>query len=631
MCGIYGFKSQLFSQIEQKNILTKMGKILYHRGPDDSGEFINQNLAMGMRRLSIIDVKKGKQPIYSNDKNLIIVFNGEIYNYKEIRRSLEKKGYKFRTNTDTEVIVNLYQDKGLKCLDELNGMFSFAIYDINKDEVFIARDRFGIKPLYYSFQNNEFIFSSELKGITQYPNVELIINLKSLDLYLTMESIPAPLTIYKNIFKLEQGCYLLLRKNKLKIKKWYSLNYQPKFKSLSIDGYIEKLDYLIDNSVKLRTISDVPLGAFLSGGIDSSLICYYLSRNVKKVNTFSIGFEDNTFDESTYAEKTADFFNTNHHKKIFSPTDLIQSLPSIIDQMDEPFADASLLPTYLLSKFTREKVTVSLSGDGADEVFGGYPTYYARKLSNWIPKWSHKILQNAVDKLPVSDDNITFDFKAKTFMKHLDKHPDLRHIYWLGSFDYTQKRQVFGQKINQELFKKDYVQELIKSHMINCNTDQNWERSLWLDMRFYLQDNMLTKVDRASMMNSLEARVPFLDHRIVEYVARIPSRLKYKGSISKYILKKVASNHLPNKIINRKKKGFGIPIAKWIKNDLRGVFEDTFLNNTSSHEYFNSRALEKLLMDHLSNKKDNRKQLWTLFIFMNWHQTHSKKHPLENQ
>ena len=614
MCGIFGFSSPL-STDDQSSVLREMGNCLIHRGPDDHGYFQKNHIGMGMRRLSIIDLQSGKQPIYSNNGNCVIVYNGEVYNYKDLRTDLEDRGYHFHTETDTEVIVNLYQEKGVDCLHDLNGMFAFAVYDIQKDELFLARDRFGIKPLYYLFENNSFVFGSELKAVIQYPAVNTTISLEAVDLYLTFDYVPAPWSIFENINKLEQGHYVTLKNGKLNKKQWYQLTFAPKFDSDKATDYLEKLDYLIQEAVRRRTVSDVPLGGFLSGGIDSSLISHYLVKSSNTpLKTFSIGFDEPSFDESRYARQMADHLGTEHHEKIFSVDDMKNLIPNIFESMDEPFADASLLPTYFLCSYAKENVTVALSGDGGDEVFGGYPTYYARKLAEQIPPWTYSILKYGANLLPVNDDNISFDFKAKKFTEALKYDPDVRHQYWLGSFNHSQKQSLFSNDVKNKLNGKDILTGLVKNQMQDCDTEDNWERSLWQDMRFYLQDNMLVKVDRASMMNSLEVRVPLLDHEVVEFSARIPAKFKYRNTQSKYILKRMAEHHLPNEIVYREKKGFGIPIAKWLKKELKTQFDDMVENSELCEHLFDSDYLLKLQDDHLNNRKDNRKLLWAVLV-----------------
>lgn len=620
MCGIFGFYTNKISADDQISILKHMGERLIHRGPDAEGYFTHNHMAMGMRRLSIIDLETGKQPIFSCDKSHVIVFNGEIYNFRELRKDLKEKGYQFQTKSDTEVVVNMYQEKGAESLQDFNGMFAFALYDETKDELFIARDRFGIKPLYYCYQNDTLVFASEIKALLCYPSISREISADALDLYLTFEHVPAPYSIYKNIHKLEQGHYLILKNGRLIKKRYYKISYGNKHTSRNTAEYIEDLDLLINSAVKRRTISDVPFGAFLSGGIDSALIAYYLVKNSsKKVKTFNVAFEDKSFDESHYSRQVADHLCTDHHEHVFTTDDLIKSLPAILDNMDEPFADASLLPTALLSRFTRENVTVALSGDGSDEIFAGYPTYYARKLAQYVPKWVYPLMRIGANVLPVNDDNISFDFKVKKFIEGLGNPPDLRHQIWLGSFAPVQKLEIFSKDTLNTLEDKTSVSNLVRSHMRTCDTESNWERSLWLDMRFYLQDNMLVKVDRASMMHSLEVRVPYLDHQLVEYAIRIPAKYKYNGRVSKYILKKLASVYLPENIVKRPKKGFGIPIAKWMKHELRSHFQEILSEDRiNTQGFFNGRNVKSLLNQHLLNKKDNRKLLWTLYIFSLW-------------
>jgi len=620
MCGIAGFISQKFGQKEKSDILKKMCDKIRHRGPDSDGYFVMDAYGIGMRRLSIIDVDTGDQPIFNEDKSLAIVFNGEIYNYRELREKAIAKGHIFKTQSDTEVILHLYEEEGTHCLDKLNGMFAFAILDLKLDLIFLARDRFGIKPLYYYHKDNDFVFASELKSILEFPTVQKKLNLEALNYYLTMESVPAPLTIFQDIHKLEQAHFFEISEDKIKKQQYYFVNYHPKFTDRNISFYVDELDWLIEKSVERRKISDVPIGSFLSGGIDSSLIASYMNRYFDgKLNTFSIGFEEKSFDESNYARKVAKHLGTVHHEKIFTPKDMMDILPEIIDKMDEPFADASILPTYLLSKFTRENVTVALSGDGGDEVFAGYPTYFARKIGDYIPSFFYYFLKPFVSILPTSDRNISFDFKAKRFVAGLPYSNDIRHQIWLGSFDTKQKSLLYSEEVNNIFGDKVENFDLIQQHMKKCQTELNWERSLWLDMRFYLQDNMLVKVDRASMLNSLEVRVPFLDNEVVEFMARVPAHLKYRGRTSKYILKQLAKKYLPDDIINRPKKGFGIPVAKWIKNELKQEMLDTFDERKIKRQnIFDYSYVDLLFKKHLQGKQDNRKLLWTLYIFQKW-------------
>ena len=621
MCGIAGIKSNKYSQSKKSQIVYNMCNKIIHRGPDSDGYFVSDDYALGMRRLRVIDLETGEQPVFNHDKSLVIIFNGEIYNYRQLKEYLEKLGYVFQTNGDTEVILNLFEEEGIHCLDKLNGMFAFAILDIPQHRLLVARDMLGIKPLYYYYDNGNFAFASELKAILEFPLIKRELNYEALNYYLTFENVPAPLTIFKNINKLEPGNYLEITKKEITKNQYYYLNFQPKLNKRELSFYIDELDCLLDKAVDKRTASDVPLGCFLSGGIDSSLITAYLTKNsLEKVKTFSIGFKEKSFDESNYARIVANHLHTQHFEKIYTPRDLIGGMEHIVKQLDEPFADASILPTYLLSQFARQEVTVALSGDGSDEIFGGYPTYFAHKVANILPPFLRKILEPLANMLPVSDENISLDFKIKKFISGLKYDKYIRHQIWLGSFDIIQKMKLFSNESKQVLGDKVNNFDIIQKYMQSCNTEKNWEQVLWLDMRFYLQDNMLVKADRASMMNSLEVRVPFLDHEVVDFMTRVPTRLKYKGRVSKYLLKQLAQKYLPKEIIQRPKKGFGIPVAKWIKKELKDEFLATLSKEAiNKHQIFDYNFIKNLLDQHFANKQDNRKLLWTLFMFQKWY------------
>ena len=618
MCGIYGFSTK--QTLDNKSdILRKIGIKNRLRGPNHSGKYLTNDIALGIERLSILDIDKGNQPIFSNNKKFIIVHNGEIYNYLELRNDLEKSGYIFYTDTDTEVIVNLYQHIGLSLLPLLNGMFSFCIYEIETKKLVICRDRFGIKPLHYFYNHSDIIFSSQLDGILKHPLVENNISADSIDLFLTMDFIPAPYTIYKNIKKLEHGHYLIWSNKKLKIKKWYEFSYNPKIYLKCEKEYIEKLDNLIDNAVKLRMRSDMPIGAFLSGGLDSSLITSYMSKYHKSpLKTYNISFNDQSFNEGDYAFLVSEFIDTDHYSEFFDNKKMLEILPEIWSLMDEPFSDASLLPTFFLSKITSKEVSVALSGDGGDEIFAGYPTYLGHKIANQIPQLIIPFIKLLVNKLPTNYDNISLDFKLKKFCNSLEFKSSLRHQYWLGSFDDHFKKRSYTKSFRNMLSIDNNTEKILDSYLSNKNL-LDWETHLYQDMRFYLQDDMLVKVDRASMANSLEVRVPFLDHNIVEFMAQSPKNIKYPNITSKYILKKLAKKYLPQKIINRSKKGFGIPLAKWFCNHLKDDLIDIIHNSDSFINSIFNKKDNILLMDaHFDKKVDHRKKLWSLFVLENW-------------
>ena len=620
MCGIYGFNSN-FDKSKKLEILKRMGNSLSHRGPDYSGSYIDDNLAMGIERLSVLDIKNGLQPVFSNNKRFVIVYNGEIYNHLELRKDLHKSGYIFKTNSDTELLVNLFQHKGIACLSDLNGMFAFAIYDIKKKEIFIARDRFGIKPLYYHKKGKTFSFASELKGLLCFSEIDKTISPESIDLFLTMEYVPAPYSIYKEIYKLEQGHYLIVSDAGIKKKKWYEFDYQPKTILKTKEEYIDEIDYLINKSVKMRTLSDVPFGSFLSGGLDSSLISYYLSSiQNKPIKTFNISFEDSSFDESNHANTIASYLGTDHTSEVFSRERMIDILPLIWEMMDEPFSDPSLLPSFLLSQLTKNDVTVALSGDGGDEVFAGYPTYLAHRLVKLIPKSSYQILAAISDKLPINNRNMSFDFKLRQFTKGLGVNSSVMHQFWLGSFNTIEKMNNYTSQFKNQLTKNENLEFIVKEHMKDVSTNIGWEKHLYQDFRFYLQDDMLVKVDRSSMANSLEVRIPFLDHNIVEYMAKVPSSFKYNFLTSKYLLKKLGEKYLPRDIVYRPKKGFGIPVADWLLTTLKKPMEN-IVNNPNSfiNSIFNKKYTQNLFANHINKKQNNRKLLYTLFTLENWY------------
>jgi asparagine synthase (glutamine-hydrolysing) len=627
MCGITGYidfhSSALgrFSPDEHHRQLLKMNDAIVHRGPDEDGYYHNANYHLAMRRLSIIDLTTGRQPIFNEDKTIAIVFNGEIYNFHELKRDLEKQGHSFRTHSDTEVIVHLYEQYGFECVKKLTGMFSFALHDQNKDLLFCSRDRVGEKPFHYYFENGMFVFGSEIKSILQMPMIPNELDYGALNAYLTFEYVPAPRSIYKNIYKLQQGHSLILQRGQLRIEKYWGLDQihhrfngalPPESESIAT------LEELLKKSVEMQMISDVPLGAFLSGGLDSSMVTAMMTRfSEGKVNTFNIAFDDASFDESSYARRVAKHLQTDHHEEVLNPQKLLDIIPDVFSRLDEPFADASLIPTYLLSKFTKEHVTVALSGDGSDELFAGYPTYRAHILARNFPKILHPAFKHLADLLPVNDDNISFDFKVKKFISGIPYSVHERNQIWLGSFEPHQKCLLLNKNTKSQIADNEFA--FLTDHLSQCRSDDFLNRILYQDMRFYLQDNMLVKVDRASMMASLEVRVPFLNHQLVEFVYGLPSYLKLHRSTSKYLLKKLAEKYLPSEIVHRNKKGFGIPVAKWIKKDLKTIFFEYLSESRIRREgIFEPAYVSGLMNDHLNNKRDNRKPLWTLFVFQLW-------------
>jgi asparagine synthase (glutamine-hydrolysing) len=629
MCGIVGFLTSKATNVPEYDVLQKMRDILIHRGPDDYGEYLRPLdekgpfVFLGHRRLSIIDLTGGHQPLSNEEGTVWVIFNGEIYNFKELREELKCRGHQFRTHSDTEVIAHAYEEYKEGCFRYLNGMFAIAIWDEERKRLVLARDRLGKKPLYYSFINETFLFASELKAIMICPAFPRKVAPSSLMKYLFFEFIPCPHTIFKDAQKIPAASYLVWDRKKIEVKQYWSpFDPQKGEKNLSEDEAELRMMELLKESVKRRLISDVPLGVFLSGGIDSSAITALAQKEVPgRIKTFSIGFEDPSFDESKYASLASKYIGTEHHEQMMTPTDLLNIVPGLPDILDEPMADASILPTYLLSKFTRAHVTVALGGDGGDELFAGYPTYLAHKLANQYGrylKFFHPTLNYFGNLLPVSDDNISFDFKVKKFLSGIGYPDGIRNSVWLGSFPFLEIEKVLSPDIHRQL-RRDQLFEEISIYEGEYPYDDRLTKLQYLDLKLYFQESILVKVDRASMACSLEVRAPFLDHELVEFVMGLPSEWKLKGFTSKYILKKALANWLPGEVIKRPKKGFGVPIAKWVKGPLKQLFEDLLSYDRIKQEGFlNPSYVTTLLQDHLINKKDNRKQLWTLLVWELW-------------
>jgi len=617
MCGICGY----FGKGDQE-ILKKMTEQLHHRGPDDEDFYINQNIGLGHKRLSIIDTSSaGKQPISNEKKNIFVVCNGEIYNYQNLKSELSHK-HRFVSHCDTEIIVYLYEEIGPKVFSKLNGMFAIAIYDKKKNKIILARDRIGKKPLYWGIFSHSLIFASELKALIQHPFFKKELDLKSLNKYLIYEYVPTPHSIFKNVYKLEPGHYLEWDGQKINKECFWEIKF-PTPKNEPKNKILDNLDNLINESVKTRLVSDVPLGIFLSGGLDSSTIAYYAQKNnLQKIKTFSIGFKEKSFDESKYARQVADFLGTEHYEKILNAQDSLDLIPQIANLLDEPLADSSIIPTFLLSKFTREHVTVALGGDGGDELFCGYDTFQAHKFANIYEKIPIFLRRNFIEKiamnLPVSFNNLSSDFKIKKFITGFYSQREYCNQKWLGAFDRNQRSKLFTSEVWHELQKENEFED-IDNYLNNFDNNNFYNQLIFLYLKTYLLDDILVKVDRASMFNSLEVRAPLLDYNVIEYVNNLPINLKLKGFTRKHILKKLMENKLPRDIVYRKKKGFGIPLSYWFLDVLKPFVLETLNENKIKRQgLFNCQYINKVLQDHFSRQKDNRKLIWTLLVFEMW-------------
>jgi len=621
MCGITGIVDINNTDIS-RDVLKKMNDRLISRGPDDEGFYFSNHVGFGHRRLSIIDIASGQQPMISKDGRFTIILNGEIYNFLELRAQLEKQGVQFKTNSDTEVLLELFIKKGADCLNDLNGMFAFAIWDEEKNKLFAARDRMGKKPFYYTLVDNKFIFASELKAILEYPGVKREFDPIAVQHFFTYEYVPAPYSIIKGISKLRQAHSLTFQSGKVEIKPYWN---QPFGETIDDDEKTasKKLLDLLDQATQYRLISDVPVGVFLSGGIDSSAVVAMIARHKpgKDIKTFAINFQEASYDESLYSSTVAKHFKTDHHEKTLTSSLMLDILPQVMDYMDEPFADGSILPTYLLSQFTRENVTVALGGDGSDELFAGYPTFFANRVANVYQKFPavfKKAAHGAAKLLPSSDKNMSLDFKARQFLSGADYDGVLKNQIWLSAFNLDDQKSLYGNSFLRKVQNSDSLQ-LIRDEMKRCVSPLSGDQLLYFYQKFYMCDDILVKVDRASMAHSLEVRAPFLDVNVVDYVCRLPYALKLKGVTTKYILKKAIHRHLPAMITQRSKKGFGIPISGWLKNELKPILLDTLSKKRiESDGIFNWDFVNQVTQEHLNGKRNNRKQLFSLLMFHFW-------------
>ena len=628
MCGICGFVSANNLSMANGDIISGMLSSIRHRGPDDEGVFVDGNAAIAVKRLSIIDLVSGHQPIHDENKRFWVCANAEIYNYLELREQLREKGHRFYTNTDTEVIAHLFEEYGPDCARELEGMFAFAVWDSQKKELFLCRDRFGMKPLYYSSACGSLIFASEPKAILKFPGVSRGIDPVALDEYLTFEYVPATRSIFRDIRKLPAGCRMVYKNRDIKISRYWDIDLAARNTAITEAQAREELLARLKDSVRKHLRSDVSLGVFLSGGIDSGLVtalsCGFLPA--EKLKTFSIGFAEDSFDESDYIRRVCELYQTRHYHQVFTCRDLIGLIPEAAGFLDEPLADASFFPTYMLSKFARRNITVALSGDGGDELFAGYPTYQAHKLAgyyNRIPAFLRKGLDNIAGGLPVSMRNFSFDFKAKKFISAYSLTAHKRHIAWMGAFMEEDKAALYSGLMKEQRFAEDAASRVIKDYLPAAREPGSLDSMQYLDIKTYLQDDILVKTDRASMANSLEVRLPYLDHRLVEFVFSLPEHLRLRGLESKHILKKIAAPFLPAGIIKRGKKGFGVPIGSWIRSDFKELILDHLSEDKIRRQgLFDPGCVKGILDQHFRKKADNRKKIWTILMFELWAETY---------
>ncbi|HNQ15912.1 MAG TPA: asparagine synthase (glutamine-hydrolyzing), partial [Pyrinomonadaceae bacterium] len=553
-------------------------------------------------------------------KSVVVVMNGELYNFREVRADLEERGHKFETHSDTEILPHLYEEFGDAMLDQINGMFAFALWDKLRERMLIARDRFGEKPLYYGVFDGTLVFGSELKVLLANPLVKTELNLDAVRQFLSFDYVPAPASIYKNIFKLPAAHCLTVENGKVSTKRYWNLTWEKS--ESDFDSKTEELRTLLADAVRMRLVSDVPLGILLSGGIDSSTVAAYATQfSTERVKTFSIGFEEDSFDESKFARQVAEHLGTEHYEERLSVGKAADLISQIGTWLDEPMSDGSLIPTFLLSRFVRRHVTVALGGDGGDEIFAGYPMYWAHRVARAyerIPKAIRSgMIEPVVNSLPVSTKNMSFDYKAKRFVAASKYDLVTRHHSYFGSFSPDGQRRVLSRDVLEQTEEDVYrsARELLRI----CDATNDIEKMQFLDINYYMAEDILTKVDRASMAVSLEVRAPFLDPRVAQFAASIPIDYKLKGNKGKYILKKAVEPLLPASILKRPKKGFGIPIAEWLKGRLNPLLHDLLdPSRLRDQGLFDPKFVAKLIGEHESGAASHHKQLWTLLVFQLW-------------
>jgi asparagine synthase (glutamine-hydrolysing) len=613
LCGIAGFTHKNWTPPRER--IWEAAETLHHRGPDQQGTYASSDFSLAATRLKIIDLASGNQPLLMNEGTTGIVFNGEIYNYRDLRKELEGLGHHFATHSDTETVLKAFLQWDAECLSRLRGMFAFAIWDEPAKRVFLARDRMGIKPLYFARQGEDIFFGSELKAIFVHPEINRKLSLAGLNCYLATNYVASPWTLVDGIEKVPPGYWLEWRNGKTRLESYWTLPSGPA-RNISIDSAKGELDCLLRKSVQEHLISDVPLGIWLSGGIDSTTILHYAAAECgAKLKTFSISFQGRGFDESSYIRCAVEKYGTEHEELDLNPElDLCGAVEEFAYYSDEPSADAGALPVWFLSKLCRKSVTVALSGEGADELFGGYLTYRADGIAQLLRRFPNGVLRRVsavASRLPVSDDKISFEYKLKRLLEGSLMSPMRAHVYWNGTFSAEQQSGLLKLPVPNAL------DEIFDRAPVHANGDLG--EYLWFDQRYYLADDILTKSDRMSMAHSVELRPPFLDHRIVEFVATLPTSLKIRGSRQKVILKALMGSKLPPEILNRKKAGFDIPAHEWLRGPLRELLLDALQFGMREYgELFDASAIRSLVKQHLEREINVGYHLWGLLILFLW-------------
>jgi asparagine synthase (glutamine-hydrolysing) len=623
MCGIVGIVHRDERPVDA-GLLGRMNEAIHHRGPDEEGTYLRGRAGMAMRRLAIIDLAGGQQPISNEDGTAWIVFNGEIYNFRELKERLEKLGHHFRTDCDTEAIVHAYEEYGADCPKHLRGMFAFAIWDERKGELFLARDRVGKKPLLYAHTQGKLIFGSEFQALLLHPDVGRDVDREAIHHYLSFMCVPAPLTAYRQVRKLEPGHTLrYTRDGEIKVERYWQPDFSKKI-DISEEEAGERVLEILREAVRVRLMSEVPLGAFLSGGVDSSTVVALMSEvSDTPVKTFSIGFEEQDFSELHHARRVAEHVGAEHHEFIVRP-DALEVLPTLVEHYGEPYADSSAIPTYYVARETRRHVTVALNGDGGDESFAGYERYAAMRLSERYRKLPNvlreRVIRQAVDLLPSSELKRGRVRSLKRFLKSASLPPVERYLRWVSVFDAGAKGDLYTDDFRRETEGAD-VRQWLAPWFARANGAGVVDASLLTDTMTYLPNDLLVKVDIASMAVSLEARSPFLDHHVIEFAASLPEKMKLRGLTTKYLLKKSLKKLLPSDNLTRPKMGFGVPVGHWFRGEMQPYLRENLLSEKSSRRGITRpEVVGRMVEEHTRGAKDYTHQLWTLLMLELWFQ-----------
>jgi len=630
MCGICGIVNLALEPAAYRERIDPMSARLVHRGPDSQGKFELPYLTLAIRRLSIIDLETGDQPLCNETGDVTLVFNGEIYNFQELRRQLLAGGHHFRTRSDGEVIVHLYEEQGPRFVRELNGMFALALWDDRAKRLVLARDRSGEKPLYYWHQDKTLVFASEIKALFEYPGISRTLDVEAVTQYFAYGYFPAPRSAFTQIRKLPAAHYMVVERGMLQVEAFWHLREHLRLPGLSAVtrreecALVEDLRQRLRDAVVSRLVSDVPLGVFLSGGVDSSTLVVLMSEITPgNVNSFSVSFPNKNYSEEPYANLVARHFRTQHHVLEADDRSMQEALCFLADRMDEPLADPALLPTFLLSRFARQYIKVALSGEGGDELFGGYPTYIGARLAEYylrLPAFvRHRFIGRLKRFLPVSSGAVPWGLYLRRFLDHVEKEPAVRHLAWFGMFSPEYLEQLFAPQWRESVSLHEAIRAPLVRVLEGTCFEDSLAEMLYLDFRLYLQDNLLVKIDRASMACSLELRTPYLDHRLIEFAAGLPAALKVRRFRLKYLFKKAAEKWLPSRIVDRQKRGFSVPIARWMRHELRPLLDQALSEaSLKRHGFFNPAFVRQLLEEHWANRADHRRTLWTLLSFQLW-------------